>query len=159
MGNCDHEKGDIWLIQSIKVNLENQRINLDMIPSEKKDVYFQCYLIQFQQKTTFSLLYTEVGIGNKEIVLFYSWITKYIESSSNEEIEMSNNIFDLQDKQIQNKKLLEQINQQNITKIADLTTEKKFIELALKNKVGTNRFSIYGDLKLEFIEEVNKLTS
>ena len=106
-----------------------------MIPSEKKDVYFQCYLIQFQQKTTFSLLYTEIGIGNKIIVLFYSWITKYIESSSNEEIEMSNNLFDLQDEKIQNKKLFEQSNQQNITKISDLTTDKKFIELAIKTRL------------------------
>ena len=43
--DCDHEKGDMWSIQLIKVNLEEQRINLDMIPSEKKDVYCLCYLI------------------------------------------------------------------------------------------------------------------
>ena len=46
--NCDHETGDMWSIQLIKDNLEEQRINLDMIPSEKKDVYCLCYLIQFQ---------------------------------------------------------------------------------------------------------------
>ena len=46
--HCDHEKGDMWTIQSIEYNLEKQRINLDMIPNEKKDVYYQCYLIQFQ---------------------------------------------------------------------------------------------------------------
>ena len=69
---------------------------------------------------------------------------------------MSNNLIDLQVEQIQNKKLLKQINQQNTTKITDLTTEKKSIESALKNKGGTHRFLIYGDLKLEFIEEINK---
>ena len=53
---------------------------------------------------------------------------------SNEEIEMSNNLIDLQVEQIQNKKLLEQINQNNITKIADLTTKKKLIESALKKR-------------------------
>ena len=78
---------------------------------------------------------------------FYSWITKYIEPLSNEEIEMSNHLIDLQVEKIQNKKLLEQINQQNITKISDLTTEKKLIESALKPKGGTNHFLIYGDLK------------
>ena len=46
--NCDHERGDMWSIQLIKDNLEEQRINLDIIPSEKKDVYCLCYLIQFQ---------------------------------------------------------------------------------------------------------------
>ena len=46
--NCDHEKGDMWTIQSIKYNLEKQRINLNMISSEKKNVYCQYYLIQFQ---------------------------------------------------------------------------------------------------------------
>ena len=76
---------------------------------------------------------------------FYSWITKYIEPLSNEEIEMSNNLIDLQVEQIQNKKLLEQINQNNITKIADLTTKKKLIESALKKKGGTNRSLIYSD--------------
>ena len=104
----------------------------------------------------FSLLHAEIGIGNKIIDLFYSWISKYIEPLSNEEIEMSNNLIDLQVEQIQNKKLLKQINQQNTTKITDLTTEKKSIESALKNKGGTHRSLIYGDLKLVFIEEINK---
>ena len=53
---------------------------------------------------------------NKKINQFYSQITKHIEPLSNEEIEMSNNSIDLQVEQIQNKKLLEQINQHNITK-------------------------------------------
>ena len=105
------------------------------------------------------MLHAEIDIGNKIIDSFYSWITKYIEPLSNEEIEMSNNLIYLQVEQIQNKKLLKQINQQNTTKITDLTTEKKSIESALKNKGATHRFLIYGDLKLEFIEEVNKLTS
>ena len=43
-----------------------------------------------------------------------------------------------------------------MTKITDLTTENKLIESALKNKGGTNRFLIFGDLKLKFIEEINK---
>ena len=103
------------------------------------------------------MLHAEIGIGNKIIDSFYRWITKYIEPLSNEEIEMTNNLIDLQIEQIQNKKLLKQINHQNVTKIADLTTEKKLIESALKNKGGTTRYSIYGDLKLEFIEELNKL--
>ena len=38
---------------------------------------------------------------------FYSWITKCIEPLSNEEIEMSNHLIDLQVEKIQNKKLLE----------------------------------------------------
>ena len=58
---------------------------------------------------------------------------------------MTNNLIDLQIELIQNKKLLKQINHLNITKIADLTTEKKLIETALKNKGGTSRFLIYGD--------------
>ena len=39
--NCDHEKGDMWTIQSIKYRLEKQLINLDMVPIGKKDVYCQ----------------------------------------------------------------------------------------------------------------------
>ena len=70
---------------------------------------------------------------------------------------MSNNWIDLQVEQIQNKNLLIQISEQNITKIADITTEKKLIESALKNKGVINRLLIYGHLKLNFIEEINKL--
>ena len=67
-------------------------------------------------KLHFSLLHAEIGIGNKIIDLFYSWISKYIEPLSNDEIKMTNNLIDLQVEQIQNKKLFEQINQQNVTK-------------------------------------------
>ena len=99
------------------------------------------------RKLIFSLLHAEIGIGNKIINSFYSWITKYIKPILNEEIEISNNWIDLQVEQIQNKNLLEQISEQNITKIADLTTEKELIESVLKTKGGTNRFLIYGDFK------------
>ena len=58
----------------------------------------------------FSSLHAEIGIGNKIIHSFYSWITKYIEPLSNEKIEMSNNLIDLQVEQIPNKNLIEQIN-------------------------------------------------
>ena len=100
------------------------------------------------------MLHAEIGIGNKIIDSFYSWIKKYVEPLSKEkiEIEMFNNLIDLQAEQMQNKKSLEQINQQTITKIADLTTEKKLIESTLKNKGGTNRFFIYGDIKTEYIK-------
>ena len=64
----------------------------------------------------FSLLHAEIGIGNKIIESFYRWISKYIEPLSNEEIEMTNNLIDLQIEQIQNNKLLKQINHQNNTK-------------------------------------------
>ena len=70
------------------------------------------------------MLHAEIGIGNKIIESFYRWISKYIEPLSKEEIEMTNNLIDLQIELIQNKKLLKQINHQNVTKIAALTTEK-----------------------------------
>ena len=44
-----------------------------------------------------------------------------------------------------------------LQKIADLTTEKKLIETLLKNKGGISRYLIYGDLKLKFIDELNKI--
>ena len=105
----------------------------------------------------FSLLHAEIDIGNKITESFYRWISKYVEPLSKEEIEMTNNLIDLQIELIQNKELLKQINHLNITKIADLTTENKLIEVALKNKGGTSRYLIYGDLKLKFIEELNEI--
>ena len=123
--DCDHEKGDMWSIQSIKTNLEKQRIKLDMIPSEKKE----CVLLMLFnsipiENCIFSLLHPKIDICNKIFDSFFSWIIKYIEPLSNDEIEMSNNLIDLQVEQIQNKKLLEQTNQQNVTKIADFITKK-----------------------------------
>ena len=72
----------------------------------------------------FSLLHVEIGIGNKIIESFYRWISTYIEPLSKEEIEKTNSLIDLQIELIQNKKLLKQTNYENVTKIADLTTDK-----------------------------------
>ena len=54
----------------------------------------------------FSLLYAEIGIGNKIVSSFYTWITTYIESLSVEEIEMTNTLIDFQIELIDNKKNL-----------------------------------------------------
>ena len=40
-------KGDLWTVKSIQDNLEKQLLNADMIPNEKNDVIYQCYLTQF----------------------------------------------------------------------------------------------------------------
>ena len=70
----------MWSIQSIKDNLEKQVINLDMIPSEKKGcvlpILFESIPIE---NYICSQLHAEIGIGNKIIDSFYSWISKYIE--------------------------------------------------------------------------------
>ena len=97
--NCDYKKGDMWSIQSIKDNLEKQRINHEMMLMLFDSIPIENYI--------FSLIHAEIGIGHKIIDSFYSWISKYIEPLSNEEIEMTNNLIDLQVEQIQNKKLLE----------------------------------------------------
>ena len=46
--NCDHEKDDAWTIQLIKDHLEKQLINNNMVPYDKKDIFYHCYLIPFQ---------------------------------------------------------------------------------------------------------------
>ena len=89
------------------------------------------------------MLHAEIGIGNKLIDSFYSWISKYIEPLSNKKIEMTNNLIDLQIKLIQNKKLLKQINHQNVTKIAALTTEKQLIEIVLKQGWYFSLFNLW----------------
>ena len=48
---------------------------------------------------------------------------------------MTNNLIDLQIEPIKNNKLLNQINHQNVLKIADFPTEKKLIESALKTRL------------------------
>ena len=106
-GNCDHEKGDKWTIQLIKDNLKKQLIHLDMIPYEKKGcdlpMLFDAISIE---NYIFSLLHAEIGIGNKIISSFYTWITTYIESLSVEEIEMTNTLIDFQIELIDNEKNL-----------------------------------------------------
>ena len=52
----------------------------------------------------FSLLHAEIGIGNKIISSFYTWITTYIEPLSVEEIEMTNTLIDMQIELIDNEK-------------------------------------------------------
>ena len=71
--NCDHDKSDKWTIQLIKDNLKKHIIHLDMIPYEKKGcvlpMLFDTILIE---NYVFSLLHTEIGIGNKIISSFYT---------------------------------------------------------------------------------------
>ena len=87
MGNYHLEKGDTWSIQSIKYNLEKQRINLDMITSEKRCILPMLFDSMPIENNIFSLLHAEIGISNYIIDSFYSWITKYIEPLSNEEFK------------------------------------------------------------------------
>ena len=55
---------------------------------------------------------------------------------------------------IDNEKKLKELNQHNITIIADLTNEEKLIESALKGKDGKNRFLISGEYKVECNNEL-----
>ena len=41
MGNCDHEKGDVWTIQLIKDNLEKQLLNEIMVSYDKKGYVYK----------------------------------------------------------------------------------------------------------------------
>ena len=127
---------------------------------KKKDV---CLPILFDtipiENYIFSLLHAEIGIGNKIISSFYTWITTYIESLSVEEFEMTNTLIDSQIELIDNPKKLKEITQHNITIIADLTNKKKLIESDLKEKDGKNRLLISGEYKVECNNEFNVLVS
>ena len=76
--NCDHEKGDTWTIQLVKDNLEKQFLNDNMVPYDKKECVLPMLFYSIPiENYIFSLLHTEIGIGNKTINLFYDWITKH----------------------------------------------------------------------------------
>ena len=53
------------------------------------------------------MLHAETIIANKIINLFYEWITKHLELLSDEEVEMSNVIIDLQIEFNQNRESFE----------------------------------------------------
>ena len=58
----------MWSIQLIKDNLEEQRINLDMILSEKLGCVLPMLFDSIPiENYNFSLLHAEIGIGNKII--------------------------------------------------------------------------------------------
>ena len=79
----------------------------------------------------FSLLHAEIYIGNKIIHLFYKQITTYVEPLSEEEVDMSDMLIDLQ---IHNKQTFEHWTEQNFTTIVELRIEKKLIDTLLKEK-------------------------
>ena len=54
----------------------------------------------------FSLLHAKVGIGNKIISSFYTWVTTNIEPLSVEEIEMTNTLIEFQIVLLDNQKNL-----------------------------------------------------
>ena len=62
----------MWSIQSIKDNLEKQRINLDIVPSKKGRVLPMLFDSIPIENYIFSLLHAEIGIGNKISDSFYT---------------------------------------------------------------------------------------
>ena len=73
-----------------------------MITYEKKAYVYQCYDTIPIENYIFSLLHTEIGIGNKIISSFYTWIT----TLSVEEIEKTKTLIDFQIELIDNQKNL-----------------------------------------------------
>ena len=66
-----------------------------MIPYEKKGCVLPMLFDTIPiENYIFSLLHAEIGIGNKIISSFYTWITTYIEPLPVEEIEMTNTLID-----------------------------------------------------------------
>ena len=142
--NCDNEKGDKWSIQLIKDNLKKQFSNLDMTPYDKKGCVLPMLFDTIPiENYIFSLLHAEIGIGNKIISSFYTWLTTNIEPLLGEEIEMTNTLIDMQLELIDNEKKVKEVNQHNITILADLTNDKKSIESVLiMKKVMSGQFNL-----------------
>ena len=66
-----------------------------MIPYEKKGCVLPMLFDTIPiENYIFSLLHAEIGIGNKIIISFYTWITIYIEPLPVEGIEMTNTLID-----------------------------------------------------------------
>ena len=101
------KKGDKWTIQLIKDNLKKQLIHLGMISYETKGRVLPMLFDEISiENFIFSLVYAKIGIYNKTISSFNTWITTYIEQISVEEIEMTNTLIDLQISLINNEKNL-----------------------------------------------------
>ena len=101
------------------------------------------------RKLHFSLLHTEIGIGNKTINLFFDWTTKHVKLLSDEEVEISNVLIDLQIKSTQNRETFEKRTKNNCTTIAELRIERKEIETLLKEKDDDNCLLIRWNCKFE----------
>ena len=70
------------------------------------------------------MLHAEISIRNNVINSFYDYITKHVEPLSDEEVEMSNVLIDLQIDFNQNKESFKKLTKNNCTTIADLRIEK-----------------------------------
>ena len=81
------------------------------------------------------MLHAEIGIGNKIINSFYDWIVNIVEVLSDEEVEISNVLIDLQIEFNQNTESFEKWKKNNCTTIADLRITKKLIESLFKKRM------------------------
>ena len=73
---------------------------------------------------------------------------------SNDEVEMSNELIDLQIELNQNKELLENLMKNNRTTITDLRITKKLIESLLKEKDDNNCLLIIGNYKVDRLNKI-----
>ena len=47
------------------------------------------------ENSIFSLLHTQIGVGNKMVYIFFDWINEWIEHMMDNELELSNFLIDL----------------------------------------------------------------
>ena len=128
---CSYKKGDSWTVQLSQYNLKKQLLNVNIVPNDKKGFLPMLFDSIPIENYIFSLLHAEIYIGNKIIHLFYKQITTYVEPLSEEEVDMSDMLIDLQ---IHNKQTFEHWTEQNFTTIVELRIEKKLIDTLLKEK-------------------------
>ena len=75
----------------MKKSLDEQLVKTNMTPNEKKGMnqplLFDAVPIE---NYIFSLLHAEIGVGNKIIANYFSWVTERMEIMSKEEVILTN---------------------------------------------------------------------
>ena len=81
----------LWTIELMKKSLDEQLVKTNMTRNDKKGInrplLFDAVPIE---NYIFSLLHAEIGVGNKIIDNYFSWVTERMEIMSKEEVILTN---------------------------------------------------------------------
>ena len=95
----------------------------------------------------FSLLHTEIGVGNKIVYTYFDWITKRIEPITDEEVELSNCLIDLKIELKNHEKDYNKWIDNNSSLLAELRLERQGIICLLEERDDMKKFIIKGKQK------------
>ena len=139
--NTNHEKGMLWTIELIKKKFDEQLVNTKMTANEKRGfirpLLFDAVPIE---NYIFSLLHAEIGVGNKILENYFSWVTERMEIMSKEEVILTNCLINYKIDLKKNQQVYDEWINNNSSALATLRMKRTGLIIDINERDDNNKF-------------------